>query len=108
MPSGGEALTAVLIKVNPSEKGAHICPRAWADYSCPKGQAMRKGVCFVTKMQSRKLARGIGIGLAVTGAAAAVGSAVMGNRAQRKVKSKAKQFARSFGDIVDNVQQFVR
>jgi hypothetical protein len=62
----------------------------------------------MTKMETRKLARGIGIGLAVTGTAAAVGSALWGSRKQLKVKSKAKRFARTVGDIVDNVQQIVR
>ena len=62
----------------------------------------------MTKMKTRKIARGIGIGLAVAGTTAAVGSALWGTRNQRKVKSKAKQFARTVGNIVDNVQQFVR
>jgi hypothetical protein len=61
----------------------------------------------MTKSETRKLARGIGIGLAVTGTAAAVGSAIMGSRNQRKVKGKAKQFARTVSNLVDNVQNFV-
>ncbi|MDR3344518.1 MAG: hypothetical protein LBT21_02840 [Oscillospiraceae bacterium] len=62
----------------------------------------------MTKAETRKLARGLGIGLAVTGTAAAVGSALWGTRNQRKVKGKAKQFARTMSNIVDNVQNFVR
>ena len=62
----------------------------------------------MTKMKSRKIARGIGIGLAVAGATAAVGSAVWGSSNKRKVKSKARQFAHVVGEIVDNVQHVMR
>jgi len=61
----------------------------------------------MTKMKSRKIARGIGIGLAVVGATAAIGTAVWGSTHKRRVRSKAKQFARTVGNIVDNVQQIV-
>jgi len=61
----------------------------------------------MTKMKTKKLARSIGIGLAVAGATAAVGSAVWSTGGKRKVKSRAKQFARTVGDIVDNVQSMM-
>ncbi|MCL2022831.1 MAG: hypothetical protein FWG82_00480 [Oscillospiraceae bacterium] len=62
----------------------------------------------MTKMQSRKIARGVGIGLAVAGTAAAVGGLVWGSGNKRRVKSKARQFARTVGHIVDNVQRVVQ
>jgi hypothetical protein len=66
-----------------------------------------KGVFFMTKANTRKWARGLGIGLVAAGAATAIGSAIAATNGQRKVKRKASQFARTVGDIVDNVQAMV-
>lgn len=52
--------------------------------------------------------KGIGIGMAIGGAAAMVGSALMSPKAKRRTKRNAEKMMKSMSEFVDSVQTMVK
>ena len=55
------------------------------------------------KVQSSSIAKGMAIGLAVGGATAMIGSAMMNKPTRKKAKKNAARAMKTVGNIVDNM-----